>query len=211
MRVALCDVHVAFGSRVVLDGVWLSVSAPSLTAVTGPSGSGKSTLLAVLSGLLEVTSGERRVSLDQQESELRCAWILQTAPLLTRRSALANVALGPLGAGLSRPDANERAREAMSSLGVDGLRDVASYRLSGGERQRVVVARGIATGAQLVLADEPTASLDAANRDSVCAALAAAAGTGCAVVIATHDPVVAGWCERTLDVAPRAAPVAAPQ
>lgn len=201
MRVELAGISMKFGERVVFERLDLTVTAPSSLAVTGPSGSGKSTLLAILSGLLLPTSGVRSVVLDPGQSNLRCAWILQTSALLARRTVLENVALGPLSVGTSRPEAERRAHQSLTELSINQLSRQPVHALSGGERQRVVVARGLAADAQLILADEPTAALDRVNRAAVCDALAAAARAGCAIVVAAHDPVVAERCEQVRDLA----------
>lgn len=201
MQIVLDQVAKAFPRRDVLHDISTAITAPCLTAVTGPSGSGKSTLLGILAGLIEPSSGSRRVLLGSGESELRIAWILQSAPILARRTALDNVAIGPLSFGLSRNAAQVSARAAMDLLGIGAFAQTPAYRLSGGERQRLVVARAVATDAHLVLADEPTSSLDPANREVVCESLLAAYEAGCAVVVATHDPIVAGYCLETLDLA----------
>lgn len=201
MRIELNEVEKSFGNRNVFTGLSMAITAPCLTAVIGPSGSGKSTLLGILAGLIEPTSGTRTVTLADEEPTMRTAWMLQSAPILTRRSVLDNVVLGPLSIGRGRAQAENDARSAMARLGIEALAQTPAYRVSGGERQRIVVARALATDAQLVLADEPTASLDPANRAAVCEALVEAHSAGCAVVVATHDLVVAANCIDTVDLA----------
>lgn len=169
--------------RDILRGVSITVRSGEIAVVTGPSGCGKSTLLGILAGDLEPHSGRRMAA----SSTARIAWIVQSSPILSHRTAIDNVALGALSRGLKSSAARDRAHSAMTLLGIDQLGQERGYRLSGGERQRVVVARAIASEATVVLADEPTSSLDGPNRDVVCDSLVAAAHQGVAVVVATHD------------------------
>ncbi|MDR0591806.1 MAG: ATP-binding cassette domain-containing protein [Bifidobacteriaceae bacterium] len=189
MRVEVEGVRVAFGSRTVLDGVSATFTSPGIVVIAGPSGSGKTTLLGVIAGVVRTAPGT--VSVDGNPGHARgWEWIVQSSPLLNRRTAFDNVALGPKARGLTEtaPDA---ARAAMADLGLDTLAGQPVYKLSGGERQRVAVARALASGAGLILADEPTASLDPRSRDLVCQGLEQAAGRGALVLAATHDPYVA--------------------
>lgn len=198
-HVRVDGVTVRFDSRVVLDQLSCAFGAGQMTAVMGPSGSGKSTLLAVLAGLLAPSSG-RVIAETPENGNMDVAWIFQSSPVLTRRSALDNVALGPLSRGVPRSEAVSRAMSAMESLGITSYAATPAYRMSGGERQRIVVARAIATRAFMILADEPTASLDASNRSSVCEALLTAAQSGSAVILATHDTVVSSLCHQVVDL-----------
>lgn len=200
MMLRLQDVSVALGGRRVLTNTNLVVEAGAMTAVMGPSGSGKSTLLTVLAGLLLPTTGERLLV----RADLTFAWIFQNSPVLARRTARDNVALGPLSAGRSITEARNLADMAMTRLAVGQLADQVAYRLSGGEKQRLAVARCVATRVDVILADEPTASLDASNRRLVCDSLRAAASTGSAVIVATHDEAVAQSCDTRHELEPSA-------
>jgi ABC-type lipoprotein export system ATPase subunit len=184
--VQIVGCSIDFGSIRQLRFPDADFEGPALVALMGPSGSGKTTLLGLVSGRLTPSGGAVDV-----EPKTKPDWILQSSPLLTRRSALDNVLLGPRLAGRPGPQAFDRARSAMRELGVWELRDQPVFRLSGGERQRLAVARAMARGAQLVLADEPTASLDPTARALVCLALRRAATHGALVLVATHDDHVA--------------------
>jgi ABC-type lipoprotein export system ATPase subunit len=195
MLIVVTGVSVRFGPRRILDTVSMSISPGQVVALMGPSGAGKSTLLGVLSGTADVDGGTvLTVSADQ------VSWIVQSAPVLPRRSALDNVALGSLSRGANRSQARSDALAAMEPLGLSPLRRRPAFELSGGERQRIAVARSIAARRALILADEPTASLDPDSRTLVVRGLVEAAGRGAAVVIATHDPVVAASCHRVLAI-----------
>lgn len=188
--IAISGVSVRFGSKVALDDVTLSVGRGEFIALMGPSGAGKSTMLTLMAGLEEPTVGtvERRTA--------RVAWVFQTSPMLSRRSALDNVLLGPKFTGVPSERWADTASAALGTVGIADLADKPVYRLSGGERQRVAIARAIAADADLLLADEPTASLDAENRSVVCDALVHLRSVGVAVVMATHDAVAAGYADR---------------
>lgn len=195
----VAGVRVVLGGRDVLAGVDAHLVPPCSAAVVGPSGSGKTTLLAVIAGLLRPDAGAVRLdgaAVDPGD----VAWIMQTTPLLMTRSALGNVALGAMARGRARRAADDVARAALDDLGIGHLAEVPVRRLSGGERQRVAVARAVAQEAPIVIADEPTASLDAASRDRVVDALLAVERAGRLVVVATHDRAVADRCSRVLEL-----------
>jgi ABC-type nitrate/sulfonate/bicarbonate transport system ATPase subunit len=117
MRVALGNISVRFGPRVVLNDVALTVEAPSSVAVLGPSGAGKSTLLAVLAGLLAPDTGTRTVE-DPAGDTLRLAWVIQSSPVLSRRTVLDNVAIGPLSSGYRRDEAIAASLDVLHDLGT---------------------------------------------------------------------------------------------
>jgi ABC-type lipoprotein export system ATPase subunit len=198
MRLTVQNASVAFGTRRVLENLELTIQSPMSVAVMGPSGSGKSTLLAVIAGMTQLDSGT--AEFDASDEDRRSEWIVQNSPLLARRTALANVELGPLSAGKTADEAEALGRHWMSRLGIEELADERVFHLSGGERQRVAVARAISTGATVILADEPTASLDATAREKVCDALLEASAQGALVIVATHDAYVAGRCDRTFNL-----------
>ena len=180
-----------------LDGVSISVQAGELVAIAGPSGSGKTTLLAILGGLDRPSSG--RVLLDGEElygyrgRELtrfrseRVGFVFQTHNLLAALTAGENVALAVRMVRGDGADPGEAAGRALAALGLAKLQDRLPVQLSLGEQQRVAVARALAVKPKVLLADEPTASLDGANGERVIDALRAACDAGCAVVLASHD------------------------
>lgn len=194
MRISVSGATVRFGSRSVLDALDLFVGATELVAIMGPSGSGKSTLLAVIAGQQALHQGVAIAGGGRRDID----WLVQSTPLLTRRTAVANVALGPISAGRSHTDARRQAGDVLAILGLADLAHQRVSRLSGGERQRVAVARALARGCGVVLADEPTASLDSDSRRLVCEALVKVARGGASVIVATHDPVVASFADRVL-------------
>ena len=183
--------------RTVLDGVSLSVAAGEFVAVVGPSGSGKSTLLTIAGMLLSPDEGEVLVSGRSVSSLGQRAWtrerrehigfVFQNHQLLPYLTAFEQVGVA---AGKGRADG---AAELLRSLGVQ---DSGQYpaSMSGGERQRVAIARAFANDPDIILADEPTASLDAARGRQVVQLLAEQVhARGKAAVMVTHD-------ERVLDL-----------
>ncbi len=202
MQLAIDSLSMSAGGRVLFSDLSFSVSAGQIVAVMGPSGVGKSTLLAGIAGQVAPTAGEirRAPSADPKQGSPSIHWMFQSSPLLVRRTALDNVALAYELRGSSRADALERAAEVLETLGLKDSTTQRAYRLSGGERQRVAVARAIAAKPELLLADEPTASLDQDNRKGVTRALVAAAREGAIVLVATHDAWVAEQCDHVVDL-----------
>ncbi len=197
----------------ILRGLDLTIGAGEVTAIVGRSGSGKSTLLHLL-GLLDTpTSGTFRCNgLDvarmsnAHRSRLRGAFlgfIFQQFHLLDRRTALENVA-EPLLFG-SRRDLGRRLTRAQALLDQVGLADRAHsmpHLLSGGEQQRVAIARALARQPRVVLADEPTGSLDEATGERILEVLfTLVRAEGVALILVTHDRAVAGRADRILTLA----------
>ena len=200
MRIEIEKVSLSLGGRRIYDELSATLNSPGIVCLMGPSGSGKTTFLGLIAGYVSPDQGQVLVDGNPPTSESDVDWIVQSSPLLTRRTALDNVRLGPLSRGVQRASATEASLLAMETLGIDHLGKSIVHQLSGGERQRVAVARSIATGPRLLLADEPTASLDQESRRAVCDSLEAAAAEGALVIVATHDPYVASRCERTFAV-----------
>jgi ABC-type lipoprotein export system ATPase subunit len=196
MQLVADSIGIAIGSRTLFSGLTVRLESGMTTALMGPSGVGKSTLLGALAGVIPLTTGSLRV--ENHGAPLRVSWMFQNAPLLFRRSAIDNVAVAHELMGTPRVVALERASSGLASLGLSEIALTAAHRLSGGERQRVAVARAIAASADLLLADEPTASLDSASRQLVLEALLSASRDGAALVIATHDPWVAERCDQVV-------------
>lgn len=203
------DVSVVVGDQVVLAPTTFVVRAGTSLAVTGPSGSGKSTLLSCISGRREVTSGSVQVG-DREISGLgegaRGRWrrdyvgvVEQEPHLLEELSVQENVelVLGFRGERIG----GSRTRQVMEALGIDGLARRSVLDLSGGERQRVAVARALVNARSVLVADEPTASLDRTAADVVAHHLIEVASVlGAPLILATHDPLVASRCDAELDL-----------
>lgn len=199
------------GPLEILKGVDLELTAGSLTAVTGSSGSGKSTLLHVLGGLDRPDAGSvewlgRSLSgLGNKEmSRLRnktVGFVFQFHHLLPEFSALENVCMPAWIAGLDRQEIEERAESLLRSFGLGDRFSHRPSELSGGERQRVAVARALMNRPPLLLADEPTGNLDESNSARLLDILLDLNRThDCAMLIVTHDPAIAGRCDRIVDL-----------
>lgn len=198
MQLLADSIGMSIGARKLFSDLTVRIESGVATALMGPSGVGKSTLLGALAGVIPLTAGTVRV--EDLEARLQVSWMFQNAPLLYRRSALDNVAVAFELRGMSRMQALDSASRVLAELGLSGAALTIGHRLSGGERQRVAVGRAIAARADLLLADEPTASLDDASRGLVVNALLSAAREGAALVIATHDPWVAARCDHVVEL-----------
>jgi putative ABC transport system ATP-binding protein len=189
-----------------LRAVTLSVAAGELVAVMGPSGSGKSTMLALAGGLDRPTGGrvlvrgEDVASLNPEGlAELRrrrVGYVFQDRNLLPQLTAAENVALPLELDGLRPRTARTQATALLDQLGLAQLADRFPEDLSGGEQQRVAVARGLVGPRSLLLADEPTASLDLLNGEAVVDMLRRRCDDGAAALMVTHDAAFAGWADR---------------
>ena len=198
MRVEGRSITLTLGQRLLFESLDFTIEGPGTVSIMGPSGSGKSTLLGLISKHILPDSGTVDVHSagDATDSVPQAAWIFQNSPLLNRRSAIENVMLEVLLKTGSQEAARRKAVHAMRQLGILHLARTQTFRLSGGEKQRIAVARAVAADAELILADEPTASLDSTARQAVCHALDRAADQGALVIVATHDSWVAESCAR---------------
>lgn len=186
-------------SVVALDAVDFEVAAGELAVVYGASGSGKTTMLSVLAGIEVPDTGT--VSVAGQDltgaSEARRARVrlehvgvvFQSNNLIAELSAQQNVALPLMVRGHTRAQAGEVASAALAQVGLEGLDGRLPAAMSGGQRQRVGIARALAGGQEVIVADEPTGALDSANSTRLFALLRGLCDGGTAVVLATHDPL----------------------
>ena len=191
-----------------LDDVTLTIGPGEFVCLTGPSGSGKSTLLNIVGCLDRPTGGAYHFAgvevsgLDANgRARLRrdsMGFVFQASHLLDRETARANVELPGAYRGLGRDERRRRADELLGMLGLAAKAEQSVSVLSGGERQRVVIARALMNGGRVILADEPTAALDAAQSEEVMSALAALAARGHTVVVASHDPSASLRAARTV-------------
>jgi putative ABC transport system ATP-binding protein len=203
----LDGVQHAYHRTVALRGVSLTVRAGEILAVTGPSGCGKSTLLHVAAGLVRPQSGSVHLFgqdldavPDDERARLRrsrLSLVLQYGQLVPELPGIDNVALPLLLDGHDRPGASRLAAEWLERCGVADLADVPPAEMSGGQAQRVAVARAMITGPELILADEPTGSLDqAGGRALLDLIVTEVRRTGATLVVVTHDNLVAARADR---------------
>jgi putative ABC transport system ATP-binding protein len=191
-----------------LDGVSLEVRRGEVMLIFGPSGSGKTTLLQVLGALIRPSSGSVRVGGEAiehlPETERRrlrldfFGFVFQAHHLIPTLTAWENVALAFDLKGIRARPARERSRALLDELGLTSRADAYPSQLSGGQRQRVAIARACALDASVILADEPTASLDTTSGRQVIQVLQDLARQGRSIVIVTHDHRLLSAADRSV-------------
>lgn len=189
-----------------LDGLDLRIDQNEYVALMGPSGSGKSTLMNVLGCLDTPTSGSYHLNgqnvarLDENSlAEIRnreIGFVFQTFNLLPRYSALENVALPLIYAGMSKKQRIERAEEVLEMVGLKDRMVHKPNELSGGQRQRVAVARALVNKPSIILADEPTGNLDTSTSMEIMGLFGAIQQAGNTVILVTHEEDIAACAQR---------------
>ncbi len=200
----------ATGSQTIpaLGGVDLTIEAGEYVAIMGSSGSGKSTLMNILGLLDRPTTGTYRLdglevekADDATLSRLRnekIGFVFQSFHLLARTPALENVALPLVYAGVPPALRTERAREALTRMGLAERLDHQPHQLSGGQQQRVAIARAIVNNPRLLLADEPTGALDSRTSDEIMGLFDTLHAGGMTIVLVTHEADVAAHAHRVV-------------
>lgn len=192
-----------------LDGISFQISQGEIVAIVGPSGSGKSTLLNIAGGLLKPSSGEylfNGQSVAGNDSELakfrseHVGFILQHFALIKSRSIRYNIGLPLKYSHMNKKEAKEHVETISDSLGISDKLDMYPHMLSGGECQRVAIARAVIAKPNLILADEPTSSLDDDNKFEVLEILKELNQSGITMLIATHDHTVSEICNREIQI-----------
>jgi putative ABC transport system ATP-binding protein len=200
----------AMGDQTVhaLRGVSLDIEAGAFVAIMGASGSGKSTLMNILGCLDLPSSGHYRLAgepVDQmQPNQLasirnrRIGFVFQQFNLLPRTSALENVELPMVYAGVRAGERKARALKSLQRVGLLGRASHTPSELSGGQQQRVAIARALVNEPQLILADEPTGALDSHTSEDIMRLLTELNAQGMTVVLVTHESDIAAWARRKI-------------
>ena len=191
-----------------LAGVNLTVEEGEFTAIMGPSGSGKSTLMNILGCLDRPTSGSYKLdgaevaTLGDDELAItrnkKIGFVFQNFNLLSRMSALNNVALPMVYAGVPHKERLARAQRGLEMVGLGSRVHHKPNELSGGQRQRVAIARALVNEPSIILADEPTGNLDSRSGDEIMEIFCELNQQGKTVILVTHEPEIAAYTRRTV-------------
>ena len=192
----------------VLHGIDLQVNKGEFVSIMGPSGSGKSTFMNILGCLDRPTTGSYRLNGDEvatlSDDELafvrnkQIGFVFQSFNLLTKLTALENVALPMIYAGMDKKSRNERAAALLSSVGLGERMDHLPSELSGGQRQRVAIARALANNPAIIMADEPTGTLDSKSTIDVMNIFRGLYDEGRTIILVTHEPEIATYASRNV-------------
>lgn len=200
----------SFGKKTVFHHFDLTIQAGELLAITGPSGSGKSTLLNIL-GLIEnfdageyLFFGKKNIKANSRLAQImirdKINYLFQNFALIETETAEDNLMLALKYYKASKAQKKALIAATLDKVGLSGYDQGKIFELSGGEQQRVAIARALIKPGDLVLADEPTGSLDHENRDEVLSLLTAMHKQGKTVIIVTHDPDVAKQTDRVIEI-----------
>jgi putative ABC transport system ATP-binding protein len=193
-----------------LRGVNLRIQRNEYVAIMGPSGSGKSTLMNLIGCLDSPSKGQYWLN-NQQVSELdddelarirnkEIGFVFQTFNLLARATALHNVELPLIYAGIPAEQRLERAKEALSAVGMESRMMHKPNELSGGQRQRVAIARALVNKPSIILADEPTGNLDSQTGNEIMALMDRLQAEGNTIVLVTHEHDIAEYAHRVINI-----------
>ena len=192
-----------------LDSISLKIDKGEMVAIMGPSGSGKSTLLNIAGGILKQSSGkylfnnEPVVGNESAMAKFRSnnvGFILQHFAIIKNRNVFYNIALPLKYKDIEKKEIRKKVATVADSLGILSKLEMYPHMLSGGECQRVAIARAVISNPNVILADEPTSSLDSDNKCEVLNILKELNKTGITIIIATHDDTVALTCDRKINI-----------
>lgn len=205
------NIRHSFGNLQVLRGVNLKVEKSEIVAIMGPSGAGKTTLLQIIGTLLTPAEGQVLIGgedvfclKEKALAEFRnrhIGFIFQFHQLLPEFTALENVMMPALIGGISQREAQQKAQQILTELGLTDRLQHKPNELSGGEKQRVAAARALIMNPDVILADEPSGSLDSANKQDLHRLLLTMRERyGQTIIIVTHDAELAGICDRIIEI-----------
>ncbi|MCH4167460.1 MAG: ABC transporter ATP-binding protein [Megasphaera sp.] len=200
--------HIGGEDFAALAGITLQIEEGEFVALMGPSGSGKSTLMNILGCLDRPSYGSYKLGGKEvahlSDDELadtrnkRIGFVFQNFNLLSRITALDNVALPLVYAGVGRKERNERAMDKLRSVGLETWADHQPNELSGGQRQRVAIARALVNNPHIIMADEPTGNLDTKSTKEIMKLFEALHEEKKTVILVTHEPEIAACASRQL-------------
>ena len=192
----------------VLHGIDLQVNKGEFVSIMGPSGSGKSTFMNILGCLDRPTTGSYRLNGDEvatlSDDELafvrnkQIGFVFQSFNLLTKLTAVENVALPMIYAGMDKKTRHDRAAALLESVGLGDRMDHLPSELSGGQRQRVAIARALANNPAIIMADEPTGNLDSKSTIDVMNIFRGLYDEGRTIILVTHEPEIATYASRNV-------------
>ena len=208
--IELKNITKKFESKTVFANFNLQIDQNEMVAIIGPSGSGKSTLLNILGLIDKVDDGDYQFEqytnikpnsrLAQKIIREKISYLFQNFALIEEDTVLQNLLLALKYVKQSKKEKTEIITAALQKVGLSEYLNSKIYELSGGQQQRVAVARAIIKPSELVLADEPTGSLDSKNRDEIIKLLLELNDAGKTVIVVTHDSHVAEKCHRVLEL-----------
>lgn len=200
----------SFNDKRVLEEISFDINLGEMVAITGKSGRGKSTLLNIIGLITDKESGEvwhfgkKDIKSSSHAAILmrrnKIGYLFQNYGLVEEETVFWNLNLALQYKKLSKKEKNLKVEEVLKYVGLEELINYPVYKLSGGEQQRIAMARIILQESDLVLADEPTGSLDAENRDLILSLLLKLKEQGKAIMIVTHDSYVATRCDRIIEL-----------
>ena len=206
--ITLKNINKAYGEKRLFDNFNLAIEPGEFLAVMGPSGCGKSTLLNIV-GLLEgfesgelIIDGDSNITPNSKQAlkilRYKISYLFQNFALIEDESVEDNINLALKYINIRKSEKQSILKNAMYFVGMENSEKKKTYELSGGEQQRISIARGIVKPCKIILADEPTGSLDTYNRDIVLKLLKKLNQEGKTIIIATHDENVSGYCNRRI-------------
>lgn len=208
--IELQEVSKTFGKHQIFDKYSLNISAQKMTAILGKSGAGKSTLLNLIGLIEESDSGKIRIAgqkapkINSKEALLMrrnlIAFLFQNFALIEDESIERNLNISLVYEKLRGKEKRRRMREILNQVGITHKLSEKVYAFSGGEKQRVALARALLKRSKIILADEPTGSLDEQNRALILGLLRQEVEKGKTVIIVTHDPAVVAACDEFVEI-----------